>query len=410
MSQSLRFVLAYAAAALLGGCGDGGSVPVEPEAPAFAYVFTQVDGVHRVEVHRIHPRDGTLESAPSSIVTVPGATLQSPAMDPLRRALYVWSYREGGVSGILGYTIDAQTGSLTAILGSPFRAFADQDDAEDYERSIAALLVDPPGRFLCAASIDVMKAYAISADGSQLSEPPIRSSAWFSGERLTFNGTMLLALGEWKYCRHPDSFGFCWNGYQQYATASTSRLDVDTGHLTSIKGYNLGNDRLATADSLGRFVYAIGLVGQDAGQVKTFRVHEDGTLEELVTASFPLPHSGRLVAHPSGRFVYQSLSGIDGYSVDSTSGELQPLAGSPFLRSGTLSGLAMAPSGSFLYAVESALTQPDYSLDATAFARYPGRVHAYAIDAETGVLSAVPGSPFSVEGAPWSIEIIGPRN
>jgi len=116
-----------------------------------------------------------------------------------------------------------------------------------------------------------------------------------------------------------------------------------------------------------------------------------------VVAGSPLPEDQAplsVLVHPSGQFVYTeninavstpasgfSLVNISGFAVDSSTGVLAPVPGSPFLVpvNADFAGFAMHPSGKFLYA-------------ATGVAA--NGILAWSVDAATGSLAVLPGSPF----------------
>jgi 6-phosphogluconolactonase len=80
----------------------------------FLYVSNQADDT--VSAYSIDAKTGALTSIPGS----PFATGNSPssvAVDPTAQFAYVANWRDGTVSG---YSIDANTGALTPISGSPF--------------------------------------------------------------------------------------------------------------------------------------------------------------------------------------------------------------------------------------------------------------------------------------------------
>jgi hypothetical protein len=80
-------------------------------------------------------------------------------------------------------------------------------------------------------------------------------------------------------------------------------------------------------------------------------------------------------------FVYVADSGgqnVSGYAVDASSGALTPVAGSPFSAGTEPLGVAIDPTGRFAYVANSG----------------SNNVSAYAITATTGVLTPVAGSPF----------------
>lgn len=98
---------------------------------------------------------------------------------------------------------------------------------------------------------------------------------------------------------------------------------------------------------------------------------------------FPLGRSPQgLAVAPSGDFLYAADAGggIDAYQINASTGALTAMPGSPF-GAGDLHSVVVDPSGSFVYAVNDT----------------SGNVLAFTID-PNGALAPVPGSPFSLPG------------
>src|SRR5882757_4110211 len=87
----------------------------------------------------------------------------------------------------------------------------------------------------------------------------------------------------------------------------------------------------------------------------------------------------------SSRFIYLTDgSAVGGYSIDSTTGAVTPISGTPITLSNSLTLLAMTadPTGKFLYVTAAEV------------------IYTFAIDVSNGALTAVPGSPFTVANSP----------
>jgi 6-phosphogluconolactonase (cycloisomerase 2 family) len=101
-----------------------------------------------------------------------------------------------------------------------------------------------------------------------------------------------------------------------------------------------------------------------------------------------------LAIDPAGKFVYVinvSSNDISAYAVNARSGALTQVAGSPFAGGPAPFGVAIDPKGKFLYV-------PD--VDGTY-------VSGFAINASTGALAEVPGSPFYSGDYPNKVAIDG---
>lgn len=128
-------------------------------------------------------------------------------------------------------------------------------------------------------------------------------------------------------------------------------------------------------DPSGHFLY-----GAAAGGIHIYSIGVTGTLSE--TQQSPVGGEslviGALVFHPSGRFLYASGaggSGLNGWNMDATTGELTPLAGSPFSVDVT----------SNIFATDLAIGRTGESAFATNNSN--GHLTAFDVYASTGFLS-----------------------
>jgi 6-phosphogluconolactonase (cycloisomerase 2 family) len=167
-------------------------------------------------------------------------------------------------------------------------------------------------------------------------------------------------------------------------------IDASSGALASIQGSpfpaGLGPQEVAVHSS-GRFLYV-----DPQGSISAFTIDSTtGALTEIAGSPFPTDTGyapDGLVAHPSGKFLYAALpfeNSIAAFSIDVSTGGLTPLAGSPFsigqMGMFVISwSIATTPSGKFLYALDSG----------------NGKVYGYSIDANSGALTAMAGSPFAI--------------
>jgi 6-phosphogluconolactonase len=120
------------------------------------------------------------------------------------------------------------------------------------------------------------------------------------------------------------------------------------------------------------------------------------------------------VITPSGRYLYQNdvdrnddlfptSVQLAGFSTDAATGALSPVPGSPLTlttpspsTTSDTGSMAIDPTGKFLY-VPYQFVVVNVGVD--------GGLAAYSIDPTSGALTAVPGSPFGIGGAPSSVAI-----
>jgi 6-phosphogluconolactonase len=176
-------------------------------------------------------------------------------------------------------------------------------------------------------------------------------------------------------------------------------LDSATGVPTSVPGspFNSGANSQLAVDPSGKFLYASN--DDNLGSVLAYTIGATGALTPVPGSPFaiPVPSFNPTSAEPygivdTGSFVYVTLSAtnnIAAFSVDSATGTLTPVPGSPFAAGN--SPAAFGLSGNFLYAVNSG----------------DGTVSGYGIDPSGGALTPLPGSPFGSGGGTLAIDSTG---
>lgn len=119
-----------------------------------------------------------------------------------------------------------------------------------------------------------------------------------------------------------------------------------------------------------------------------------GRLTPLAGSPFPIPaDAGRPAITPDGRFAYLNDSvgrSIHALALDAGTGAPTPLTTSPLAAGIQPSPLAVHPSGRYAYSAETSLGGR-------------GTVGAWAIDAATGALTALAGSPITLPAANASL-------
>jgi len=328
----------------LNGCAGGappsGTSPtgVGPSSqPEFLYTRDEYGDllVFQIDLSTGTPTAIQTVNPPSGQNTVGGGP---PVPDPRSRFMYTYEpHIDGTVThySIAAYAIAAD-GTLSLINGSPF---AIPNPSPVAPPDFGPLVINPAGTAL----------YAISADA--------------------------------------------WGGVAGF------HIDPNSGTLTSMAStFSTGAfTGSAAIGPKGEFLYLAQTLTDtpsNAPGIGEFEIDAStGNLTPLANSPVLLPATaldqpGEIIFDPSGHFLYVNLpdaelpNDIGGFLRDSTSGELTPMPGSPFVSESatnpTATSMAMHPSGKFLY-VEN------YN---------GGPVSALAIDPNSGVLSPVAGSPF----------------
>jgi hypothetical protein len=171
---------------------------------------------------------------------------------------------------------------------------------------------------------------------------------------------------------------------------SAFAINPRSGALTPVQGspFAAGTNPLGVAISPnGKFAY---VVNYNSANVSVFAINAStGALKQVKGSPFSVRHFPTAEAiDPTGKFAYvthedsepyQHDGHIDGYGIDKRGGALRTLKGTRKETGDVPAGVAIDPSGKFVYVVNYASQT----------------VSAFAITASTGALSNVQGSPFA---------------
>lgn len=285
----------------------------------------------------------------------------------------------GDIQGVQALAINNSTGALSSINGSPFLlpspATAD------------AVAVDPKGRFLFVGSefTGFVTVFQVASDGSLIVTPgsPFSSISLSSADSIAVDGT-----GKFLYVGQNDAA----------LPVDVFTIDQNTGALSELSAFPLNVAQLRT-DSTGKFLFGVQIPFDSFSfasdpHVSVFAIDPTTGAPSAVAGS-PFTTSAPafdVVVHPNGKFIYvnefnvasSAPAPIEGFQVNSTSGALTALPGSPF------AGLAgayckMDPSGGVL------VCDPNNTLDGFA---------VFTVNPTTGALTNTV-TPLSVANTPW---------
>jgi 6-phosphogluconolactonase (cycloisomerase 2 family) len=245
----------------------------------------------------------------------------------------------------------------------------------------SAAAIDSSGNYLLVSntfSQDV-SVFAIGSGGAALS--PVQGSPFPAGPGPT---DLKITSKNFVYVAIPNIEkveAFSLNPSNGFLTASSQPPVTAGAGLNAI-----------AIDPAGQFLYTANTSDKTFGTVSAFTIDQSsGDLTEIQgspycstpgctgAGSFP----GTLAVDPSGKFLYVSTPGssssIWGFTIAPATGQLAPVANSPFsLSAGTLF-LIMEPNGKFFYIGNQ--SGPN--------------IAGYSYDPSTGALTAIVGSPFS---------------
>ncbi len=347
--------------------------------PKFAYVANDVSS--NVSAYTINSTTGALSPVAGSPFAA-GTGPVSVAVDPSGKFAYVANESSANVSA---YTINSTTGALSPVTGSPFAAGS-------FPFSVA---VDPTGKFAyvanaCGVTCTVsgnVSAYTIDSTTGALS--PVPGSPFAAGS--TPIAVAVDPSGKFAYVANANS-----------TNVSAYTINNTTGALSPVPGSPFAAGaapRSVAVDPSGKFVY---VAVNGPSNVSAYTIDSTtGALSPVpgspfAAGSFPIS----VAVDPSGKFAYvvDFFGGVSAYTINSTTGALSPVPGSPFAAGSGPRSVAVDPSGKFAYVTNQC---------GNVFCSVSGSVSAYTIDSTTGALSPVPGSPFAAGTFPLSVAIAG---
>ena len=276
-----------------------------------------------------------------------------------------------GFNQILSFEVDSKTGGLSIPTSTP----GPNTDLA----STATIVANPAGKFLfvydtAGEAIDVFSIDAATRALTLVSGSPFPAGPLGAPGGLTLDpsGKFLYVVGVF--------------GINAFNVNSTS------GALTPILGslfVDTNGPLGAVVVSSGRFLYASDIGTGQAATISGFSVNSStGALTPVPGSPFSTGSNGSpffLVAHPSGKFLYAVLpeaNSLTAWSVDSVTGALTVIPGFPVvLSNGNIpffSGIAVDPQGKFLYVSDIS-----------------GDIFGFTVNVNSGALTALQGSPFS---------------
>lgn len=325
--------------------------------------------------YSIDATTGALTAVPGSPYQGSGDFTYSISVDPSSRFAFVAN--GDAPAAVLAYTIDHTTGALTAVAGSPFTV-------PMAAGSSVAVAVDPSGNFLYSAGAgptgpnEAANVSVFMIDTTTGALSPLAGGAnangYFGADTVTLDPS-----GKFVYV------GYGTLNAVFYTQAFTR--DATTGALTAVPGgpfmtdgagINTALSPAVTVNPNGKFLYVTGTYAAGGG----FALNPSGTFaysQGEILAYAINPSSGALTALAGNPFGENNEWGIGVYAIDGTTGALTAVPGSPFVPivGNLYSPIAVDPSGNFAYAAGS-----------------NGSIYVFSINTGTGALTAVAGSPF----------------
>jgi 6-phosphogluconolactonase (cycloisomerase 2 family) len=359
-----KAVLPFSLALALAGCGSSGKKVSSP-GPEVLYGFASTSLLNLAINTTINPSTGGFGTVTSGAAPFFANSTAIVANNQFLYASnsYINSLPNNG-SQIFAYSISSTDGTLTPITGSPFFLFAPPTFIE-------GLAITPNGQFLYGADASGF-IYAFNIDSGTGAPTLIQGSPYTSGPnpQLVVDPT-----GKFLYVSDDSDPT---DGVLAYMIGASGALTPVPGSPFLIPGPNGGTSEPFGIVATGGFVYTALL-----NQVAAFSIDSTtGALTSVSGSPFSAGNGTSFFA-VSNSYLYAvnvNDGTVSGYRMNSSSGALTPLSGSPFGSGGET--LATDPSGQYLY-----------------LGTFKG-VQGYDIDSTTGALT-LGSATFGEDGALW---------
>lgn len=323
----------------------------------------------------INAKTGALAAVSGSPLAT-GTTPSEVTVDSFGKFAYVANSNSNNVSA---YTINKNTGALTAITGSPFAAGT----------APLSVIVDPLGRFAYVgnSASNNISAYNINAATGALTAIGSPVAAGTGPADVAIDPT-----GKFLFVANATSNNVSVYAINQIAGPLLAGALTPITNSTFIAG--TGPTSL-TMHPLGQFLY---VANKTSNNVSAFAINQVTAALTAIGSPIAAGTSPSWSAvDPKARFLYVANNGsnnISGYKINMTTGALTVIPGSPFSSwpSGPISppiSVSVDPSSQFLYVANanSSLTH-------------------FGIDQTTGALTHLASSPFLLSATPSSVVTI----
>jgi 6-phosphogluconolactonase (cycloisomerase 2 family) len=319
----------------------------------------------------------TVDAKTGAITVVTGSPFASgigcpdlAAADPKGTLLFV---PDACNNNVAVFTIDSKTGALAAATGSPF----DAGIGVNVEQPV----VDPSGKFLY-----------VPADGGEI----VGFKIGTGGALTAITGSPFAAAGSNETAViHPNGkFLYLADGNNVGGlpgpSISAFSIDATSGALTPVTGSPFGLadvPKFLAIDRTGKYLY---VTAPENDTILGFSIASDGSLAQLTGSPFAAGglNPQDIAVSPDGKFVFVADNGdvdiptdgsVSAFTLNSGTGALTAVAGSPFTGGPNPKRLAADPSGKFLY-----VTNEDSD-----------NMSVFSINSDSGVLTDITGSPFA---------------
>ncbi len=385
-------------------CGSNATFSIVGTAFVGHFLFVANSGADSISEFSIDANSGALSSTGPPVAAGQGPTAMASTIDDMyftNRYLYVSNSRSNDISA---FAVDAVSGALTAVPGSPFAAGTSPGAVAVFATTACSSRGSPchtlENLFVANSGSDTVSAYQIDPSTGVLTPAPTSFGPYSTGM-----GPSAMAVGGYAGSSAPlnpfvyiandggsnDISAFQIDEFPVGLSAVTGSPFPSNGNVSSL-AFGLGDafpyppGESNGSPGLKSLLYAASASGGTAN-IMGFSIHppmgdaNDGALTALPGFPYALPSCSYVVADQTGAYLYATAgTNVFGFGVDQQTGALIPLPGSPFAVGGSADSASVDPTNQFLYVTN----------------RSAGTVTGFYRQAATGELTIMPGSPFAV--------------
>ena len=270
-------------------------------AKAGSFLYSANDG-GTVSAFSVNATTGALTAISGSPFPTSLSVPTAIAVDPTSKFVYA---ADSGGAGVAAFSINSSTGGLTKVTGSPFTAGG--------FRSVG-VTVHPNGKFLYLA-LESFGTGVFNIDTS-------------SGALSSFRIVPPFANGQPQAIaiNPAGTFAYIANGFSGVEAYSVT----STGDLTRIglSAFPTGNNPIAIAtDTSGKFVYVVNRDDATAANntITALAIQSDGSLAQITSGTLSLHSPSSVALDPSGKFVFVTNfnnATVSTFSINSSTGQL----------------------------------------------------------------------------------------
>jgi 6-phosphogluconolactonase (cycloisomerase 2 family) len=341
----------------------------------FAYVANSGSGT--ISAYSIDRQTGALTALSSSPVAVPGSVqLYEARIAPSGKFLYVVDDNSPGK--VYAFSIDQSSGTLTAVSGSPFAA----------GNGSQSLAFDATGAYLYVANLtdNTISGYTVNASTGALTE---LANSPYAALGNNPQPSQIVTAGNYLYVADSGTnvveFFAVAAGTGELSRPSTEKpAATDTGPVS------------VAVSASGSVLFTANTGSGQQGSISAFKISSStGSLTAVAGNPLAISAGEYISVDPHGKYLFVTefssvTSGVAVYPIDSTTGALgAAVTGSPFATGAIPYSVSVDPTDRFVYVGN----------DGSA------NVSEFTLDGSSGSLTPVPGSPIPAGANPDFVAI-----